>query len=36
VPGGGTVFTVLLPLSGRRADRGVEAESPLGLPGRFP
>src|SRR5262249_58231300 len=24
--GGGTVFTVLLPLSGRRADRAVEAQ----------
>jgi PAS domain S-box-containing protein len=34
-PGGGTVFTVLLPLSGRRADRAVEAESSLGLPGGF-
>jgi two-component system sensor histidine kinase AtoS len=34
-PGGGTVFTVLLPLSGRRAGRGVEAESSLGLPGPF-
>jgi PAS domain S-box-containing protein len=35
-PGGGTVFTMLLPLSVRRADRGVEAESSLGLPGHFP
>ncbi len=36
-PDGGTVFTVLLPLSiERQADRGAEARPPLGLPGQLP
>jgi two-component system sensor histidine kinase HydH len=35
--GGGTVFTVLLPVLGaRQPDRGDERRPPLGLPGLFP